>query len=39
MSQHKVTPCLWFDQDAEQAIEFYSSVFDDGNFRVIERSD
>jgi predicted 3-demethylubiquinone-9 3-methyltransferase (glyoxalase superfamily) len=23
----KITPCLWFDKDAERAMEFYVSVF------------
>jgi len=25
----KITPCLWFDGDAEEAMQFYSSVFPD----------
>jgi predicted 3-demethylubiquinone-9 3-methyltransferase (glyoxalase superfamily) len=24
-----ITPCLWFDDQAEQAVEFYGTVFDD----------
>ena len=23
----KITPCLWFDHDAEQAAKFYTSIF------------
>lgn len=23
----KITPCLWFDDDAEQAARFYASIF------------
>jgi predicted 3-demethylubiquinone-9 3-methyltransferase (glyoxalase superfamily) len=23
----KITPCLWFDDQAEEAVEFYTSVF------------
>ena len=23
----KITPCLWFDNNAEEAIDFYSSIF------------
>ena len=23
----KVTPCLWFDRQAEQAAKFYTSIF------------
>ncbi|MCB1413712.1 MAG: VOC family protein [Xanthobacteraceae bacterium] len=26
----KISPCLWFDKDAEQAMNFYLSVFRDG---------
>jgi predicted 3-demethylubiquinone-9 3-methyltransferase (glyoxalase superfamily) len=37
MSVPKITPCLWFDRDAEQAIEFYSSVFP--GLTVAERDD
>ena len=28
LSKHKLTPCLWFDTQAEQAAEFYCSVFE-----------
>jgi len=28
----KITPCLWFDDQAEEAVEFYTAVF--GNSRV-----
>lgn len=30
----RITPCLWFDTEAEQAAEFYTSVFDDA--RILE---
>ena len=23
----KITPCLWFDDQAEEAVEFYTTVF------------
>jgi len=26
----KITPCLWFDNEAEEAAQFYTSVFPDG---------
>ena len=32
----KITPCLWFDTEAEQAAEFYTSVFK--NSRITEIS-
>jgi predicted 3-demethylubiquinone-9 3-methyltransferase (glyoxalase superfamily) len=25
----KITPCLWFDGDAEEAAAFYASIFPD----------
>ena len=31
-SLQTITPCLWFDSNAEQAVEFYLSVF--GNSRI-----
>lgn len=30
----KITPCLWFDNQAEEAINFYISIFD--NARMVE---
>ncbi|MFE1168560.1 VOC family protein [Nocardiopsis sp. NPDC058789] len=30
---HKIRPCLWFDDQAEQAAEFYTRVFE--NSRVL----
>src|SRR5439155_12391248 len=32
----KITPCLWFDTQAEEAANFYSSVFK--NSRILEVS-
>lgn len=26
----KITPCLWFDNQAEEAAKFYTSVFKNG---------
>ncbi len=31
---HKITPCLWFDTEAEEAARFYTSVFP--NSRIVE---
>ncbi|WP_404307891.1 VOC family protein [Neorhodopirellula lusitana] len=28
-----ITPCLWFDDNAEEAAEFYTSVFDNSEIR------
>jgi predicted 3-demethylubiquinone-9 3-methyltransferase (glyoxalase superfamily) len=33
----KITPCLWFDEQAEDAANFYVSVFKDGEILGIER--
>lgn len=33
----KITPCLWFDGKAEQAAEFYVSVFEDGKIHSVSR--
>ena len=32
----RISPCLWFDTQAEQAAEFYTSLFEDS--RVVEIS-
>lgn len=32
----KITPCLWFDTEAEEAAEFYTSLFEDS--KVLEVS-
>jgi predicted 3-demethylubiquinone-9 3-methyltransferase (glyoxalase superfamily) len=24
---HRITPCLWFDSEAEEAVKFYTSIF------------
>ena len=31
---HPITPCLWFDEQAEQAAELYTAVFP--NSRVLD---
>ena len=33
----KITPFLWFDGQAEEAVEFYLSVFKDGKLHAITR--
>lgn len=33
----KITPFLWFDNNAEEAINFYISVFKDGGINSINR--
>ncbi|MFZ1064875.1 MAG: VOC family protein, partial [Pseudolabrys sp.] len=26
LAKHKITPCLWFDTQAEEAAKFYCSI-------------
>lgn len=33
----KITPFLWFDSQAEEAVQFYLSVFRDGKLHAITR--
>jgi predicted 3-demethylubiquinone-9 3-methyltransferase (glyoxalase superfamily) len=33
---HQITPCLWFDKEAEEAADFYVSVFK--NSRILKKS-
>jgi predicted 3-demethylubiquinone-9 3-methyltransferase (glyoxalase superfamily) len=34
---HKITPCLWFDHEAEEAVNFYFSVFKNGTITSMSR--
>jgi predicted 3-demethylubiquinone-9 3-methyltransferase (glyoxalase superfamily) len=33
----KITPCLWFDTQAEEAANFYISVFENGRVKQVSR--
>lgn len=35
----RITPCLWFDTQAEEAANFYVSMFEDSEVTRIERLD
>ena len=37
MTAHGITPCLWFDTQAEEAAQFYASVFKDTKIGKISR--
>lgn len=37
IANHKITPFLWFDTQAEQAAEFYTSVFDNSRIVAVSR--
>jgi predicted 3-demethylubiquinone-9 3-methyltransferase (glyoxalase superfamily) len=30
----KITPCLWFDDQAEEAVKFYNAIF--RNSKIVE---
>lgn len=33
----KITPCLWFDTQGEQAAEFYTSIFPNSSIKEVSR--
>jgi predicted 3-demethylubiquinone-9 3-methyltransferase (glyoxalase superfamily) len=33
----KITPCLWFDNQAEEAAKFYTSIFKKSKIRKLSR--
>jgi predicted 3-demethylubiquinone-9 3-methyltransferase (glyoxalase superfamily) len=35
--KQKISPCLWFDTEAEDAAEFYTSVFENSAIKQINR--
>ena len=37
IAKHKITPCLWFDTQAEEAAKFYCSIFKDSKIGKISR--
>jgi predicted 3-demethylubiquinone-9 3-methyltransferase (glyoxalase superfamily) len=37
ISMNKITPCLWFDTQAEDAAKFYVSIFKNSKIRSISR--
>jgi predicted 3-demethylubiquinone-9 3-methyltransferase (glyoxalase superfamily) len=37
ISAQKITPCLWFDTQAEEAARFYVSIFNNSKIRAISR--
>jgi predicted 3-demethylubiquinone-9 3-methyltransferase (glyoxalase superfamily) len=36
-AMNKITPCLWFDTEGEEAAKFYTSVFPNSNIRDVSR--
>jgi predicted 3-demethylubiquinone-9 3-methyltransferase (glyoxalase superfamily) len=37
IAKQKITPCLWFDNEAEAAAKFYTSIFANSRIRQISR--
>jgi predicted 3-demethylubiquinone-9 3-methyltransferase (glyoxalase superfamily) len=37
VSAQKITPCLWFDTQAEEAARFYVSIFNNSKIRAVSR--
>lgn len=37
MTKQKITPCLWFNTEAEEAANFYTSIFDNSRINHISR--
>jgi predicted 3-demethylubiquinone-9 3-methyltransferase (glyoxalase superfamily) len=37
MKLQKISPCLWFDNQAEEAAHFYTSIFEDSRIVTITR--
>src|SRR4030095_4904276 len=35
IQQQKVTPCLWFNDNAEDAVKFYTSVFKNSKKKIV----
>jgi predicted 3-demethylubiquinone-9 3-methyltransferase (glyoxalase superfamily) len=33
----RISPCLWFDSQAEEAAKFYTSIFDNSRIRSVSR--
>lgn len=33
----KITPCLWFDDNAEEAVDFYVSIFKNSRIKKVAR--
>lgn len=37
-ARQKITPCLWFESNAEEAVRFYTSVFPDSSIQSVHRA-
>lgn len=37
VTTHRITPCFWFDSEAEEAARFYTGIFPDSRITAITR--
>ena len=37
MSKQKITPFLWFNNNAEEAMNFYAGIFKNSKFEILQR--
>src|SRR6185503_1285793 len=37
IASKKITPCLWFDKEAEDAAKFYTSIFKNSRIKSVSR--
>jgi predicted 3-demethylubiquinone-9 3-methyltransferase (glyoxalase superfamily) len=37
IAEQKITPCLWFDSEAEDAAKFYCSIFENSKIEQVSR--
>jgi predicted 3-demethylubiquinone-9 3-methyltransferase (glyoxalase superfamily) len=37
IAEQKITPCLWFDTEAEDAAKFYCSIFENSKIEQVSR--
>ena len=37
-ARQKITPCLWFERNAEEAVRFYTSVFPNSSILSVNRA-
>ena len=38
MSNNRITPCLWYDKNAEEAANFYAATFPDSRVKAVHRA-
>jgi predicted 3-demethylubiquinone-9 3-methyltransferase (glyoxalase superfamily) len=38
-TMHRITPCLWFNDNAEKAVKFYTSIFRNSKITTVTHYD